>query len=61
VTAHWGTPDPAAVEGSDEQKRRAFADTFIVLRRRIELFASLPFAKLDRLALQRSVTEIGKK
>ena len=48
-------------EGTDEQKRRAFADTFMVLRRRIELFASLPFAKLDRLALQRSVTEIGKK
>src|SRR6266403_199820 len=61
VTAHWGMPDPAAVEGSDEQKRRAFADTFMVLRRRIELFAGLPFAKLDRLALQRSVTEIGKK
>jgi arsenate reductase len=61
VTAHWGMPDPAAVEGSDEQKRKAFADTLIVLRRRIELFASLPFSKLDHLALQRSVSEIGKK
>jgi arsenate reductase len=61
VTAHWGMPDPVAVEGTDEQKRRAFADTLIVLRRRIELFASLPFNKLDRLALQRSVSEIGKK
>jgi protein-tyrosine-phosphatase/N-acetylglutamate synthase-like GNAT family acetyltransferase len=61
VTAHWGMPDPAAVEGSEEQKRRAFADTLMVLRRRIELFASLPFNKLDRLALQRSVSEIGKK
>ena len=61
VTAHWGMPDPAAVEGTDEQKRRAFADTLLVLRRRIELFTSLPFSKLDRLALQKSVSEIGKK
>jgi arsenate reductase (thioredoxin) len=61
VTAHWGMPDPAAVEGTDEQKRKAFADTLMVLRRRIELFASLPFTKLDRLALQGSVAEIGKK
>ncbi|HEX4596364.1 MAG TPA: arsenate reductase ArsC [Burkholderiaceae bacterium] len=61
VTAHWGLPDPAVVEGTDEQKRKAFADTLMVLRRRIELFASLPIDKLDRLALQRSVSEIGKK
>ena len=61
MTAHWGMPDPAAVEGTDEQKRRAFSDTFLVLRRRIELFASLPFEKLDKLALQKRVTEIGKE
>jgi len=61
VTAHWGMPDPAAAEGTDEQKRRAFADTLMALRRRIELFASLPFNKLDRLALQKSLSEIGKK
>ena len=61
MTAHWGMPDPAAVEGSDEHKRKAFAETLLVLRRRIELFVSLPFAKLDRLALQKSVSEIGKK
>ena len=61
MTAHWGMPDPAAVEGSDEHKRKAFSDTLMVLRRRIELFASLPFGKLDRLALQSSVSEIGKK
>jgi arsenate reductase (thioredoxin) len=60
VTGHWGMPDPAAVEGSDEQKRKAFADTLMVLRRRIELFASLPFDKLGRLALQKSVSEIGR-
>jgi len=61
MTAHWGMPDPAAVEGSDEHKRKAFAETLMVLRQRIELFAGLPFNKLDRLALQKSVSEIGKK
>lgn len=61
VSSHWGMPDPAAVEGSDGQKRKAFAETLLVLRRRIELFASLPLGKLDRLTLQRSVSEIGKK
>ena len=61
MTAHWGMPDPAAVEGTDEQKRKAFADTAMMLRRRIELFASLPFDKLDRLALQRHAADIGKK
>ncbi|MGH8531651.1 MAG: arsenate reductase ArsC [Gammaproteobacteria bacterium] len=61
MTAHWGVPDPAAMEGTDERKRKAFADTFFVLRRRIELFASLPLHKLDRLAIQKQVTEIGKK
>jgi len=49
------------MEGTDERKRKAFADTFFVLRRRIELFASLPLDKLDRLAIQKQVTEIGKK
>ncbi|MDA8107465.1 MAG: arsenate reductase ArsC [Betaproteobacteria bacterium] len=61
MTAHWGMPDPAAVEGTDDEKRRAFADTLRVLRRRIEIFASLPFEKLDRIWLQRSVAAIGKK
>jgi len=60
MTAHWGMPDPAAVGGSEEQKRRAFSDTANMLRRRIELFASLPFEKLDRLALQGKVRDIGK-
>jgi protein-tyrosine-phosphatase len=59
VTAHWGVPDPAAVEGSDEDKRRAFRGAATALRRRIELFLSLPFEKLDRLALQQRVKEIG--
>jgi protein-tyrosine-phosphatase/N-acetylglutamate synthase-like GNAT family acetyltransferase len=61
MTAHWGLPDPAAVEGTDEQKRKAFADTLAALRRRIELFASLPFDKLDRIALQSHVEAIGSR
>ncbi len=59
MTAHWGMPDPAAVEGDDITIARAFATTFMVLRRRIELFASLPFDKLDQLALQKRVSDIG--
>ncbi|WP_428386101.1 arsenate reductase ArsC [Nevskia ramosa] len=61
MTAHWGMPDPAAAEGSDIDKLRAFADTFMVLRRRIELFASLPFEKLDRMALQQQVSNIAQQ
>lgn len=61
MTAHWGMPDPAAVEGTFEEKMHAFAETFQVLRRRIELFASLPIEKLDRLALQERVSGIAKQ
>ena len=61
MTAHWGMPDPAAVEGTPEQKHKAFAETFMVLRRRIEIFASLPFDKLDRLALERRVKDIANE
>jgi arsenate reductase len=60
MTAHWGVPDPAAVLGSDEERRRAFRDAFYVLRRRIELFASLPIDKLSRLALQEQLDAIGR-
>jgi arsenate reductase (thioredoxin) len=61
VTAHWGMPDPAEVEGTDELKRKAFSDTANGLRRRIELLASLPLEKLDRLALEEKIRDIGKK
>ena len=60
VTAHWGLPDPAAVEGSDEQKQRAFREAFLILRRRIELFASLPLDKLTGLALRDRLRDIGR-
>jgi arsenate reductase len=60
MTAHWGMPDPAAIEGMEDEKRRAFSDTANMLRRRIELLASLPLDKLDRLSLQNKVRDIGK-
>jgi protein-tyrosine-phosphatase len=60
VTAHWGLPDPAAEQGSDADRSKAFRDTFIALDRRIGLFTSLPIAGLDQLALKRKVDEIGK-
>ena len=61
MTAHWGIPDPAAVEGSDADKRRAFRDAFNVLSRRIGLFASLPLDKLTGLALHERLRQIGKE
>jgi protein-tyrosine-phosphatase len=61
MTAHWGVPDPAAAHGSDDEKRRAFFEAFVTLRRRIELFASLPLKSLDKLALQERVREIGEQ
>lgn len=59
MTAHWGLPDPGAVEGSDAQKRRAFAEAFRHLSNRINLFTSLPMEKLDKLSLQKKLEEIG--
>jgi len=60
MTAHWGVDDPAKVEGTEEQKRRAFVRAFSELSTRINLFLSLPLAKLDRLALKRKLAEIGR-
>jgi arsenate reductase len=60
MTAHWGMPDPAAVEGSDEVKARAFRDAAVTLKRRIELLIGLPMAALDRLAIQKQVRDIGQ-
>ncbi len=61
MTAHWGMPDPAAVEGPDEIKARAFLDTAITMRRRLELMLSLPIRSLDSMALQKQVKDIGTR
>jgi protein-tyrosine-phosphatase len=60
MTAHWGLPDPAAVEGSEAVKRAAFADTMRMLTQRISIFTNLPLASLDKLSLQKRLDEIGK-
>jgi arsenate reductase (thioredoxin) len=59
MTAHWGVPDPAAVEGSDEDKRRAFRSALSVLSTRINLLLNLPVEKLDRLAIKKKLDDIG--
>jgi N-acetylglutamate synthase-like GNAT family acetyltransferase len=60
ITAHWGVEDPAAVTGTDDERRRAFRKAATALRRRIELFLSLPVETLDRVALKRELDEIGR-
>ena len=60
MTAHWGVPDPAAVQGSDEDKHRAFLRAFRELSTRINLLINLPMEKLDRLVLKKKLDEIGK-
>lgn len=59
MTAHWGVPDPAAVEGSDSEKWMAFRAAFQALENRIKLFTSLPIASLDRIKLQEHLQAIG--
>jgi arsenate reductase (thioredoxin) len=59
MTAHWGVPDPAAVEGSPEEIERAFRDAFMTLDRRISLLLCLPLSSLDKLAIKREIDRIG--
>ena len=61
MTAHWGVPDPAAVEGTEAEKHLAFADTYRMLNNRISIFISLPMNTLDKLALQKRLHEIGSE
>lgn len=61
VTAHWGVPDPAAVEGGEAERRKAFQEAALILKRRIELFLNLPFSSLDALSLQHELRSIGKQ
>jgi hypothetical protein len=60
MTAHWGLPDPAAAEGSEAERRLAFADTLRMLRNRIGVFVNLPITSLDKLSLQTRLREIGR-
>jgi arsenate reductase len=60
ATAHWGVPDPAAVQGTDAQKRQAFRDAFTTLARRIDLLLALPVERLEKLALEKKLDAIGR-
>ena len=61
VTAHWGFPDPAAAEGSDEEKRAVFAQTLRQMRNRVQLFLSLPLESLDQMAIEKKMRAIGQQ
>lgn len=59
MTAHWGVPDPASVEGTPEQIEKAFREAFMILDRRINLLLCLPLASLDSLAIKDEIDRIG--
>lgn len=59
MTAHWGVPDPAAVEGTPEQIEKAFREAFMILDRRISLFLCLPLSSIDKLAIKKEIDRIG--
>lgn len=61
VTAHWGVPDPAAVEGSEDEKRRAFERALSTLRRRVQQLTSLPFDSVDPRAMGQELQQIGER
>ncbi len=60
MTAHWGVPDPSIAKGTEAEKRVAFANTYRMLQRRIDVFTSLPIKSLARLAIQNKIEEIGR-
>ena len=61
MTAHWGVPDPAAVQGKSEEVEKAFRDAFFMLDRRISLLLCLPLSSLDGLAIKREIDKIGQQ
>jgi arsenate reductase len=61
TTAHWGVPDPAAVQGTPEEVERAYREAFAILERRIALFLSLPLGSIDKLALKKEIAKIGQQ
>lgn len=60
MSAHWGQPDPAAVEGTEAEKRLAFADSYRMMKNRISAFVNLPMSSLDQISLQKKLSAIGK-
>ena len=60
ISAHWGLPDPAATEGSEDRRQQAFQDAALALKRRIELMLALPLNTLDKMSLQQAVRDIGQ-
>jgi len=60
MSAHWGLPDPAAVEGNETERRLAFTDAFRMLNNRISIFMNLPMSSLDKLSLQKKLNDIGQ-
>jgi protein-tyrosine-phosphatase len=60
MTAHWGLPDPSSAQGTEAERRFAFADTHRMLNQRISIFISLPVSSLDRLTLKKRLDEIGR-
>jgi arsenate reductase (thioredoxin) len=60
ITAHWGVADPAAVAGTDDERRKAFLRAFSELSARIDLLLALPIARLDQFTLKRRLDQIGK-
>ena len=61
MTAHWGVPDPATVNGTPQEIDKAFRDAFLILDRRIGLFLCLPLSSLDKLAIQKNIDDIGRQ
>ena len=61
MTAHWGVPDPAAVQGTDEEKAKAFLSAAVTLKRRIELMLALPLTSLDKQRIQHEIKDIGTR
>lgn len=61
ITGHWGVPDPAVVEGTQEQIENAFREAFMILDRRINLLLCLPLSSLDQLAIKKEIDHIGQQ
>jgi len=61
MTAHWGIPDPAAVQGTDKEIERAYRDAFLTLERRISMFLSLPLDTIDEMAIKQGIDKIGRQ